>query len=482
MAHSGSLTLIQMNDIHGYLEMHPELFWRGGEETYRLAGGLARIATVVKQARQETDGRVLALDCGDTIHGTYEAVQSKGEVLVPILNAIGYDAMTGHWDFAYGPEQLKRIDAELSYPMLALNCYDEGTDERVFEPYRVCEVDGLRVGIAGIAATIVDKTMPPHFHEGIRLTLGRDELPGIVETLRGDEQVDLVVVISHLGFPQEMKLASEVPGIDVLLSAHTHNRLYEPARANETTVIQSGCHGSFLGRLDIEVEDGRVGDIRHRLITIDDSIEPDAEVQALVDAAVEPHAALLNEVLGETRTALNRNRVLECTMDNFLLQALLEETGSRLAFSNGWRYGAPVPAGPVTLRDLWNIIPVNPPVSTVELTGEELLAMMEENLEHTFSRDPYQQMGGYLKRCMGLNLYVKLENPPGHRICEMFVGGERVEPGRTYTATFVTEQGVPSRYGRNRQNLDTRAIDALQGYLARHSPVEAPLRGSVVAV
>ena len=153
-----------------------------------------------------------------------------------------------------------------------------------------------------------------------------------------------------------------------------------------------------------------------------------------------------------------------------------------MAFSNGWRYGAPVPPGPVTLNDLWNIIPVNPPVSVTNLTGDEIWTMLEENLEHTFARDPYDQMGGYVKRCMGLNLYFKVENDAGHRIQELFVEGQPVRPDRVYRAAFVTTQGVPERYGTDREDLDVRAIEALRRYLAKHDPVDAGLRNSVVAI
>ena len=112
--------------------------------------------------------------------------------------------------------------------------------------------------------------------------------------------------------------------------------------------------------------------------------------------------------MGETATALNLATMLETTMDNFMLQALLESTGAQLAFSNGWRFGAPIIPGKVTLNDLYNMIPMNPPISTVELTGEEIVAMLEENLERTFARDPYGQMGGYVKRSLGLNVYLKI--------------------------------------------------------------------------
>jgi 2',3'-cyclic-nucleotide 2'-phosphodiesterase (5'-nucleotidase family) len=272
-----------------------------------------------------------------------------------------------------------------------------------------------------------------------------------------------------------------VDGIDVLLSGHTHNRLFEPAVVNDTVIIQSGCHGSFIGRLDLTVENRRVKRFDHELIVVGEEIRPDPGVEELVEKVMDPHRERLSRVVGETRTGLNRNTVLEATMDNFLLQALIDVTGAQMAFSNGWRYGAPVPPGPLTANDLWNIIPVNPPVSTVEITGRELRAMMEENLERTFARDPYDQMGGYVKRCMGITLYCKIENPPGLRIQEFFAGGKRLDPDAVYHAAFVTGQGVPPAHGKNRENLDIRAVEALERYLSR-GPVSADLRGSVTAI
>jgi sulfur-oxidizing protein SoxB len=479
---SKNLTIMQVNDSHGYLDLHQELFWAGDHADYRKAGGYSRIATLLSEARRERPGAVLAFDNGDTIHGTYAAVQTEGQALVPILNSLAFDAMTAHWEFAYGPQQFSKLAAELPYPVLAINCYEKGNDQLVFEPYTILEAGGLRVGAIGLAATIVDKVMPRSFSEGLYFTLGNEELPGYISRLRQEEKVDLVVVVSHLGFPQEMKLASEVEGIDVLLSGHTHNRLYEPALVNDTIVIQSGCHGSFVGRLDLEMDAGRVVDWKHSLLVVREEIEPDAEVQELVEGALGPDREELSQVVGRSATGLNRYTMLEATMDNLLLQSLLDLTGAQMAFSNGWRYGAPIPPGEITLNDLWNVIPVNPPVSTCNLTGEELWSMMEENLERTFARDPYEQMGGYVKRCMGINLYFKMENPEGHRIQELFVRGKRVQPRQVYDTVFVTSQGVPSKYGADRRALEIDAIEALRRYLAGNALIEAELRGSIVAV
>ena len=482
MANRTSLTVVQLNDSHAYFDLHQEIFWKGDQAAYRPAGGYARIATLVKQIRAESQGRVLFCDCGDTLHGTYPALRTQGQGLVPVLNSLGLDAMTAHWEFAYGPKVFHQRVAELNYPMLASNIYDKETKKPVYQSYAVKEIGGLRIGLVGIASNIVDKTMPPSYSEGIYFTMGKDELSPIIETLRIQEKVDLIVLISHLGFPQEMKLLSEARGIDVCLSGHTHNRLYKPVLNGKTIVIQSGSHGSFLGRLDLEVEGGQIVDHQHRLIEVKPEVPPDPAVDELIKRALAPYKDDLSEVVGETATALNRGTTLEATTDNFLLQALMENTGAQLAFSNGWRYGAPIVPGKITLNDLYNIIPMNPPVSTVELTGEELVMMLEENLERTFSCDPFKQIGGYVKRCLGLNVYFKIENPPGHRIQKLFAGHEEVRPGQYYTAAFVTPQGVAQKYGRNRENRSERTVDVLRKYLTRHHPVRAELRGTWVAI
>lgn len=311
-------TILQLNDSHAYLEPHQEMFWEDGKNVYRTAGGYGRIAAYLKQLRQEKLGAVLALDCGDTFHGTCPAVVSKGEVMVPVLNELD---LTAHWEFAYRPEQLKKLVSMLNYPMLAINVYEKDTDRLVFKPYTLKEINGLTIGIVGITCNIVDKTMPPHFSEGIYFTLGNEELPGYIQKLKQEEKVDLIVLISHLGFPQNMKLLSEVEGIDVCLSSHTHYRTSKAVKQGQTIVIESGCHGSFLGRLDLTLENGQVPSYKHELVEVSDKLPVDELMQELVQQAVQPYKKGLSQKIGRTATALDRNNILESTMDNFLLQS-----------------------------------------------------------------------------------------------------------------------------------------------------------------
>ncbi len=114
-----------------------------------------------------------------------------------------------------------------------------------------------------------------------------------------------------LAFPQDVKLAQEVKGIDVILSSHTHNRLYTAKQVEDTIIIQSGSHGSFLGQLDLEVENHHVVNYRHALQVVEEAVTPDKEVQSLIDDALAPYREELEQVVGQTSIALNRNTMFE---------------------------------------------------------------------------------------------------------------------------------------------------------------------------
>lgn len=205
-------------------------------------------------------------------------------------------------------------------------------------------------------------------------------------------------------------------------------------------------------------------------------------MKELIDQKMIPYRQKLDQIVGYTETDLHRYGVLESTMDNLLLESMLNYSGAKIAFSNGWRYGAPIPKGPIIENDLWNIIPTNPPISTTVLTGREIWEMMEENLERTFAKNPYQQMGGYVKRSKGISLYFKFENPYGQRIQELFIAGEKVEMDKEYKTVFVTIQGVPVKYGKKRKAMDQHAIEVLRNYIKGREFVSSSLTGNIKAI
>jgi sulfur-oxidizing protein SoxB len=135
--HSGQVAIPQVNDTHGYLEPHPELLWEGDHPCFQTLGGYARMAGLLRRIREERRGMVLMLDNGDTFHGAFPVVNGKGETLLPLLNALGFDAMTAYWGFASGQDHLRRLIGRLDYPLLAINCYEgERRVELPAQPHR----------------------------------------------------------------------------------------------------------------------------------------------------------------------------------------------------------------------------------------------------------------------------------------------------------------------------------------------------------
>lgn len=474
------ITILQLNDVHGYLNSHQELFYENSNLVYRECGGYARIATQIKKIREESKN-VLLLDCGDTFHGTFPVIDSKGEILIPILNDLNFAAMTAHWDFAYGPKHLDHLVSKLNYPLLAANVYSKKTKQLVYPPVLIAEIDGLKIGIIGLACNIVDKVMPAFFSDGIYFTDGTAELPVYINQLRNENKVDIIILLSHNGFPQDVELIKHNKGVDVVLSAHTHNRLYKPFIVNNTIIIQSGCHGSFIGKLELIIEENKIAYYEHSLIEVSKNIIPDTVIQNKINAALLPYTYLQDKV-GETLEPLNRGLSAECTMDNFLLESIKQSVVADVYFSNGWRYGAPIAKGDICLNDLYNIVPMNAEVSTVELKGSEIFELIESNLESTFSIEPLHQMGGYIKRTLGLSVYFKSENPNNSRVQFIFINGIELNPDKVYKAAFLTEQSVAKKFGINRKAAGINAVEAMQIFLKNNNPISISLDKTFILI
>jgi 2',3'-cyclic-nucleotide 2'-phosphodiesterase (5'-nucleotidase family) len=349
----------------------------------------------------------------------------------------------------------------------------------LFAPTAVREIGGVTVGFVGVATPIVTQTMPHAFGAGLRIPDPAGPLRQAVRRLRHTERVDLVVAVSHMGLPQDIHLARTVEGIDVLLSGHTHDRLTHPIRVGKTLVMQSGFSGSFLGRLDLTVERGQVVDFRHQLITLDDSIPVDAAVQAAIDVALAPYRDRLAEVAGTLATPLHRMTVLEAPMDALITDAYVALTGADAAFSHGWRYGAPVPPGAITVGDLWQIIPTDPIVFTTELYGQEIRDVLEDSLESIFAADAMAQKGGYLIRTSGIRAQLRLNNPRGARVLALEIAGAPCDPARRYTVAGGGEQVLRAA---TKRPTGVHAIAALRQHLAQQSPLRLDVRPRFLAV
>ena len=324
-------------------------------KAYGRMGGLDRIATVVKAIRAERGDRVVLLDGGDTWQNSYTSLVSKGQDMVEAMKLLKPDAMVGHWEFTLGAERVKEIVEKLGFPFLGQNVRDNEWNEPAFEPMAMLERGSVRIAVIGQAFPYTPianpRWMMPNWSFGIR----EEEVQANVDKARKDG-AGLVGLLSHNGFDVDRKLASRLRGIDVILTAHTHDALPEAVRVGKTLLVASGSHGKFVSRLDLDVRDGEVRDYRYKLIPIfSDAIVSDAEMAAKINEIREPHGAMLAEEVGRTETLLYRRGNFNGTLDGVICDALLSERDAEIALSPGFRWGnSLLPGQAITREDVYN--------------------------------------------------------------------------------------------------------------------------------
>lgn len=404
--------------------------------TYGRMGGMDRISTVVNSIRVDR-ADALVLDGGDTWQGSLTALRTNGQDMVNVFNALGTDAMTSHWEFTLGIDRVMEIvENELNFPFLGANIFDTEWDERAFEPYKMFERGGVQIAVIGQAFPYMPIANPGWMFPDLSFGVRQDNMAELVAEVRG-KGAELVVLLSHNGFDVDRKLATNVDGIDIILTGHTHDALPEPVLVNKTYLIASGSHGKFVTRLDLDVRDGEMKGINHRLIPIfTDVIAPDPEMTALVDSQRAPYQAELDEVIGKTDSLLYRRGNFNGTWDDLICNALISEREADIALSPGFRWGASLlPGQDITREDIFNATAMSyPEAYRSEMTGETLHIILEDVADNLFNPDPYYQQGGDMVRVGGVGYRIDINQPQGKRITEMTLlkTGERIEPSQTY--------------------------------------------------
>lgn len=405
-------------------------------QEYGRIGGFDRMATLIKAIRAERPGNTLLLDGGDTWQGSYTSLKTSGADMVEVMNALGVEAMTAHWEFTYGDARVLELIKTLDFPFLAGNVRDTEWEEEVFPSSADFVRGGVKITVIGQAFPYTPIANPrykiPNWSFGIREELIRMR----VETARADG-AELVVLLSHNGFDVDRKLASRVDGIDVILTAHTHDAIPAIVTVGNTLLVAAGSHGKFLARLDLDVKGGRVVDYGFRLIPIfSDAITPDAEIAAVIDRVRAPHTQVLERVLGHTESLLYRRGNFNGTFDDLICDSLLEERDAEIALSPGFRWGASLPPGEaITVEQVYNQTAITyPKVYRRPMTGAFLKEILEDVADNLFNLDPYYQQGGDMVRVGGMGYAIDISKKIGSRITDMTLlsSGDAIDPAREY--------------------------------------------------
>jgi sulfur-oxidizing protein SoxB len=407
---------------------------------YGKIGGFAHLATLVKQLKAARHGALL-LDGGDTWQGSATALWTQGQDMVEAAKLLGVDIMTGHWDFTYGEDRIKKIvdgDFAGKIDFLAQNVKTNDFGDAVFKSYVIKEINGVQVAIIGQAFPYTPIANPgwlmPNWTFGIR----ESEMQDTVNEARAKGAL-AVVLLSHNGMDVDLKMASRVTGIDAILGGHTHDGVPVPVivknPGGQTIVTNAGSNGKFLGVLDLDVKGKSVVGFSYRLLPVFSNLLPaDQEMNALIAKVRAPYNAKLAEKLATTEGTLYRRGNFNGTFDQLILDALMDVKGAEIGFSPGFRWGTSLLAGQsITREHLMDQTAISYPWTTLtDMRGETIKAILEDVGDNLFNPDPYYQQGGDMVRTGGLTYACEPSAKMGSRIQDMRLNGQLIEADKTY--------------------------------------------------
>ena len=446
-------------------------------KTYGKVGGFAHLATLVKRLRAERPGALL-LDGGDTWQGSATALWSKGQDMVDACKLLGVDMMSAHWEFTLGDKRVQEIvekDLKGRIEFLAQNIKTSDFGDKVFEPYSLREMNGVKVAVIGQAFPYTPIANPRWMVPDWTFGIQDENMQKTVDEARA-KGARVVVVLSHNGMDVDLKMATRVTGIDAILGGHTHDGVPQPVivknSGGQTLVTNAGSNGKFLGVLDFDVRGGKVQDFRYKLLPIFSNLLPaDAEMAALIDKVRAPHKSKLEEKLAVSEGLLYRRGNFNGSWDQLILDAIMEVQGAEIGFSPGFRWGTTIlPGQAITFEHLMDQTAITYPSATLtELSGEQIKTILEDVGDNLFNPDPYYQQGGDMVRVGGLQYTCSPNAAMGSRITDMRLKDKPIAADKKYKVAGwapVAEgaKGEPvwdvvARYLRDKKTIAPRRLN-----------------------
>ena len=495
MAQSQTITILHTNDIHG---RHTPFHVAPGDATAQTGdpgrspsgfersaniGGFAYLAGKVNEIRRrEGSGNVLLVDAGDTFSDDLVANATRGEAMIRLMNALGYQFMAlGNHDFDYGLARTRELARIAQFPMRGANTLDAG--KPIFgQPWKLFKLNGVRVAVLALSYHNTDETGSKENVRGLEFTNGIETTRRYLPRLR--KAADIVVLLSHQGTAVDRKLARELPGVDLIVGGHSHDRIAPPEKIGDTWIVQALSDAASLGEVRLTLGKDRklqsVEGAAHALWN--DRIEPDSAMARLVADIDASHLPKMDEVLATSVDRIGRQYKSESPFDVLVGDLMRERTGAQIAFMQGVGYGVSIEPGPVTRERLYTLVPHPTKLVTLEMTGADVLKVLEQSATNLEPGDDLDRVGGLLQSS-GIAWTLNLNQPAGRRVSDVTVGGMRLDPARWYSiATNAGMTGGLHRYafpGRNRKTHEISVTQLVEEGLVRCGTIASPSIGNI---
>lgn len=487
---TAEIQILGLNETHGQLV---PLSQRNADGTRTAVGGAAALATYLEGEEAENPKRTLIVDSGDFMQGPAISSYFEGESTVEVYNEIGVDSVAvGNHEFDWGRDALNQRIAEADFPFLANNIIEDATGDQPegIAPYEVFKMSGVKVGVIGVGNPDTKNVTLPEATEGLSFLDLQETAAAVADSVDAleEKKIETIVLTPHMGLESETNgvladLLNTLPAktvneLDFALGGHIP--LDISTEINGVPVVQP--LGNTRGYADVTLTvDRKTKDVVDFAATSDrvltDSVTPDSEVQAIVDRYQAQLQEALGETVGEATTSILRGetRAVESEMGNFVSDSMRTYyPGVDFAFQNAGGLRADIDQGPITLEEIYAVLPFNNTLVTMDLTGAQVEQVLEEGANSQYGT----------VQVSGLKWSYDASAPFGDRVTSVTLpDGTPIEPNATYKIganNFMASGGdqfTTLTQGQNTTDTQINLVDTVVRYLEQSSPVDPQVEG-----
>ena len=346
-------------------------------------GGSAILAGYIDSLRN-VYGNPLVVNAGDDFQGSPVSSITKGLSQILIMNKIKPDAFTiGNHEFDYGKEELRSALSRANFPVVSSNIFDKNKNELFTKPYHIVKKGKIDIVIIGTVFESLKSSVIPANVEGLKILNQVEEIQKYVNEVK--DKVDLIVVLSHSGFHEDSTMAERLNEVDVIIGGHSHSWIFEPKKVNDILIIQAGSRGERLGLLKMKVDrkSNSIQSYEYDFIRTEvTKVKPNAEVAALVDSLETKIRKEMDQQIGTLEKDWIRNSRDESNIGNWICDVTKEKFDVDIFLQNSGGIRKNLSAGPIKVRDIWEISPFDNSIQIIELTGKQLTDLINYRLEN----------------------------------------------------------------------------------------------------
>jgi len=440
------ITFLHTNDTHGFLTPY---------DTEKLPGigGAAYRSTLINEIRRMnsdagSNHHTMLVDAGDVLENNPMSNFFKGRADIEAMNIMGYEALTfGNHDFGFGMDTFLALEKTAGFPVLSANVYDSATGNYLFKPYIVKQFGKLRAAIFTLTSDTLFYNSSKEDLKKIRFEDPDTAYEKILPEMK--KNADVVIFLSHLGADLDRKFAAKHPEVALIIGGHSHTFIEKPEKIGNTYIVQAGKFGECLGRVDMTFVDARLSKFEGRLINI-----ADRKVSETVKKYRDILDPQINVKIGEIPANIeNMNKFESPTpLFAFVLKNLKEYARADFAMETSASLSGRLNAGPITLRDIYRIMPYNNFVVRIKMKGSEVQKLMDYSASKKKSQSFIQTFG-------------LTYNVESGKATDVKIGGKRVDPDALYlvaTDNYMSaggaEDGILKKIGEDRKEFDTKLI------------------------